>query len=81
MSDGIVELAKMFKDRENKQIDRWIVGTVVSNDPIKVKVSNFELEEEDEEIINILAEVKLNSKVVLIPSSDYQKFLLIGEVQ
>lgn len=80
MSDGIVELAKMFKDRENKEIDRWIIGTVINNNPIKVKISNYELEEEDEEIVNIIKEVKINSKVVLIPSSDYQKFLLVGEV-
>lgn len=82
MSNGIVEFAKMLKERENKNpIDRWIIGTVISTNPVKVKTSNFDFEESAGEIVKIKDEINVNSKVVLIPSADYQRFLLIGEVK
>ena len=39
--DGIVEIAKMFKDRDNTEYDGYVIGDVISDFPdIKIKIDN-----------------------------------------
>lgn len=79
MNDPIVEFAKMFKDRENNVIDRWILGRVIKTSPIVVKCPNYELD--SNELIKLQDTYNLNSTVVLMPSCDEQQYLILGEVK
>lgn len=78
MSDPhIMQLAKILKSLEKKDNPRWFIGTIICLNPLTIKTPNFELTEDDLDMIVTPSEI--NKEVILIPSSNFQRFLLIGE--
>lgn len=79
MDNNIVKLAKMFKDRENNNNDTFILGTVISTSPLKIKNNGFDYD--STELFSLQDTYAINSKVALIPSLDGQTFLVLGEIK
>lgn len=78
MSDPhIMQLAKILKSYEKKDNPRWIIGTIICLNPLTIKTPNFDLTKDDLDMIVTPSEI--NKEVILIPSSSFQRFLLIGE--
>lgn len=89
--DGLSELAKMFKSRENKNYMGPIIGEIISPLPnIKIKLRNEIFLEKHNCVIanhiyihykNIDNTYLLNGdKVILIPSGDEQLYFLVDKV-
>ena len=87
--NGISELAKLFKDRENSDRYTPMFGTVIDLPDTKIRINEkvilddthirscVSLKETDANGVYI----NLNKEVVLLPYSENQKFILIGVVQ
>lgn len=87
--NGVSELAKLFKDRENSDRYTPMFGTVIDLPDTKIRIKEkvilndthilfcIPLKETDENGVYI----NLNKEVVLLPYSDNQKFIVIGVVQ
>ena len=87
--NGVSELAKLFKDRENSDGYTPMFGTVIDLTDTKIRINEkvilndthirscIPLKEMDENGVYI----NLNKEVVLLPYSDNQKFIVIGVVQ
>ena len=87
--NGISELAKLFKDRENSDGYTPMFGTVIDLPDTKIRINEkvilndihicscIPLKETDENGVY----VNLNKEVVLLPYSDNQKFIVIGVVR
>lgn len=87
--NGITELAKLFKERNNSDDYSPVFGTIIGLPNIKIRVGNkviltsahikscISLSETDEngKCIN------LGKEVVILPYADNQKFIVIGVVQ
>lgn len=87
--NGITELAKLFKERENSGGYSPVIGTVIGLPNIKIRVGD--------KVILTAAHIKscisltttdengkhinLGKDVVLLPFADNQKFIVIGVVQ
>ncbi len=90
--NGYTELAKLFKARDNMPSYSPIFGTIVSLPEVKILCGNrvilssehilsiFDINEhiQHDEYIEY---VNLNKTVVLLPYSDYQKFIAIGVIK
>lgn len=101
MDAALVELAKMFRDRDNKTSETFVVGKVISSYP------NLKINDGDEIILSknnlIVAghllphsrsymsssgsgnitftdSLKAGEKVIMIPSSDGQKYIVLDKV-
>lgn len=84
--NGISELAKMLKERENKQGYSPVFGTIIDLPVLKVHLGgkvilteehivrcvSIDGRDEDGEYVN------LGKEAVLLPFADNQKFILIG---
>ena len=87
--NGVSELAKLFKDRENSDGYTPMFGTVIDLTDTKIRINEkvilndthirscIPLKATDENSVYI----NLNKEVVLLPYSDNQKFIVIGVVQ
>lgn len=88
---GYTELAKLFKDRNNLPIYTPMFGKIVSLPDLKIQCGNrvtlditditamfdiFETVKHD----TYIEYVNLNKTVVLLPYSNYQKFIALGVV-
>ena len=87
--DGITELAKLLKERENEQGYSPVFGTIIELPNTKIRISDkiiltdsyikalfdFKQQNSDHEYIY------LGCEVVLLPYQNHQKFIMIGVVR
>ena len=83
--NAYTELAKLFNERNNNKQYGPVIGKIISLPELKIQIN-------EEKVISIfnIAETKtyeeriefvnLNKRVVLLPISDYQKFIAIGVI-
>lgn len=81
--DAFTEIAKLFKDRENKNWSGVQIGTIVSVSPLQVRLNEFILLNSKHlyltEMFN--SRIKNNGdKVMIIPSSNEQIYFVIDKV-
>ena len=86
--NGITELAKLFKERENSDSYSPMFGTVIDLPSIKIRISDkviltdshitlcINLEEQNADG----AYINLGKTVVLLPHANGQKFIVIGVI-
>lgn len=85
---GIVDLAKMLKERENTKVYAPLFGTVIDIIPLKIRIGDKIILEDKaiKSIINIEEKndvdeyININKEAVLLPYADGQQFVLIGVV-
>ena len=87
--NGITELAKLFKERENTSGYSPVIGQIIELPNIKIRLGDkviltsahikscVDLTETDENGICI----NHRKEVVLLPYADNQKFIVVGVVQ
>ena len=87
--NGITELAKLFKERENTSNYTPVIGQIIDLPNVKIRLGDkviltsahfkscVDLTETDENGIYI----NLGKEVVLLPYADNQKFIVVGVVQ
>lgn len=87
--DGITELAKLLKERENETGYSPVFGTIIELPNTKIRISDkiilndsyikslfdFKKQNMDNEYIY------LGCEVVLLPYQNHQKFILMGVIQ
>lgn len=83
MMDGISELAKLFKERENKPIMGIQIGKVLSPFPnVKIGLGDRIILDKENLVISELIYNKIlesNDEVILIPTSDNQTYYVIDK--
>ena len=89
--NAYTELAKLFNERNNNKQYGTVIGKIISLPELKIQI-NEKIQLNEEKVISIfnIAETKtyeeriefvnLNKRVVLLPISDYQKFIAIGVI-
>ena len=89
--NAYTELAKLFNERNNNKQYGLVIGKIISLPELKIQI-NEKIQLNEEKVISIfnIAETKtyeeriefvnLNKRVVLLPISDYQKFIAIGVI-
>ena len=89
--NAYTELAKLFNERNNNKQYGQVIGKIISLPELKIQI-NEKIQLNEEKVISIfnIAETKtyeeriefvnLNKRVVLLPISDYQKFIAIGVI-
>lgn len=80
--DGIAELAKLFKERENKQYGGPQLGKVVTVPPdIKISLGDKIILTKKHLIIadHVVAGMLLGDIVIIIPSADGQQYYLVDK--
>ncbi len=89
--NAYTELAKLFNERNNNKQYGPVIGKIISLPVLKIQI-NEKIQLNEEKVISIfnIAETKtyeeriefvnLNKRVVLLPISDYQKFIAIGVI-
>ena len=89
--NAYTELAKLFNERKNNKQYGPVIGKIISLPELKIQI-NEKIQLNEEKVISIfnIAETKtyeeriefvnLNKRVVLLPISDYQKFIAIGVI-
>lgn len=101
MDSEIVELAKLFHERNNKAKESFVVGKVVSpypdlkiNDGDEILLTKNNLivaahllphsrnfsSPNDGGVINFTDGLKKDEKVIMIPSNDGQKYIVLDKV-
>lgn len=86
--DGILELAKILKERDNNIPLSPQFGTVVSLPDVKIQINDNVVLTKSHitALVNLSAKnddgnyIYLNSRVVLLPYNGYQKYILLGVV-
>lgn len=93
--DGITELAKLFKERENANFMGMQVGRVININPLKISLGDKIILDVDDLIIAETAYYKyelingtlkqviklfIGAEVILVPSTDEQTYFLIDKV-
>lgn len=96
MMDGLTELAKMFKSRENKNVSWITTGTVVEplpniviklNDQIALRKENLIVSEHIythyrySSIPRGVYWLEVNDEVLLIPTPDEQTYIILDTVR
>ena len=87
--DGITELAKLLKERENETGYSPVFGTIIELPNTKIRISDKIILHDsyikalfDYKQQNIDNEyIYLGSEVVLLPYQNHQKFIMIGVVR
>ena len=89
--NAYTELAKLFNERNNNKQYGPVIGKIISLPELKIQI-NEKIQLNEEKVISIfnIAETKtyeeriefvnLNKRVVLLPISDYLKFIAIGVI-
>ena len=87
--DGITELAKLLKERENEKGYSPVFGTIIELPNTKIRISDKIIL--NDSYIKALFDYKqqnidneyiyLGSEVVLLPYQNHQKFIMIGVVR
>lgn len=93
--DGITELAKLFKERENPNLSEIQIGKVIGINPFTVTLGDKIILDVDDlvvaesayykyelidGVIKQVIKLSVNDDVILIPSSDEQTYYLIDKV-
>lgn len=82
--DGITELAKLFKERDNPSIMGIQIGKIINPFPdIKITLGDKIILDSDDLVVSetIYAKtIKISDQVILIPSFDEQTYYLIDKV-
>jgi len=84
--NGYTELAKLLKERENKQEYSPVFGTIIDLPNLKIVLGGNVILSEDHIVRCVSVDgrdedggyVNLGREVVLLPFADNQKFILIG---
>lgn len=101
MDAALVEFAKLFKDRDNKNKESFVIGKVVSSYP-DLKINDGDeilltkknlivaghllphsrsfVTSKDSGVIQFTDSLKNGDKVIMIPSSDGQKYIVLDRV-
>ena len=87
--NGITELAKILKDRENKADYAPLFGTIIELPNIKIRLGDKVIltEAHLKQCISLTDKdsdnsyIHLGKEVVLLPYADEQNFIVIGVVQ
>lgn len=89
--NAYTELAKLFNERNNNKQYGPVIGKIISLPELKIQI-NEKIQLNEEKVISIfnidetktyeerIEFVNLNKRVVLLPISDYQKFIAIGVI-
>lgn len=86
--NGITELAKMLKQRENTDGYSPVIGTIIELPNIKIRLGDKVIltSAHIKSCIDLMQTgengqyINLNKEVVLLPYADSQKFIVIGVV-
>ena len=86
--NGITELAKLLKDRENKSDYSPMFGTIIELPNLKIRLSGKVIltEKHIKKCVSIDAQdemgryINVGKDVVLLPFANNQKFVLLGVV-
>ena len=87
MMDGVTELAKMLKDRENNSEYTPYFGRILELPNLKIAVGDKIILTSVKSLINIYATdengryIYVGKEVVLLPYNKKQEYILIGVVQ
>lgn len=88
MNNGITELAKLLRERENREDYSPMFGTITSLPNLQIKIGGKIVIDASyiKSCINLYETdaygryIHLNKEVVLLPYSDFQKFIVVGVV-
>lgn len=93
--DGIIELAKLFKERENPSVIGLQIGKVISVNPIKIALGDKIILDADDLVIsesayykydlvngvlNKVPKLKMKDKIILLPTNNEQTYFVIDKV-
>ena len=86
--NGITELAKLFKDRDNGKAYAPIFGRITALPDVRISIQNDKIQLIENQLkytMNIKKQVDdeyiyLNHTAVLLPYNNYQNYILIGVV-
>lgn len=78
-----VGIAKMLKERDNKNQIGPCVGNVTSINPLIIDILNGEisLQENQMYIVDNLINLEINNKVLVIPAEFEQVFFIVNKVR
>lgn len=85
MESAIVELAKLFKERNPKNSSNYVIGKVISPLP-NLRINDGDSIILDKENLTVTSwfqrnsEIKQGDLVLMIPSSDEQNYIVIDKV-
>ena len=86
MMQEALEIAKLFKERDNNRFDPMAIGRVISVSPLKVNDGDDIILDEEliittriQELIRD-RELTVDSKVVMIANSSLDKYVVIDKV-
>jgi len=79
--DWSIELAKLFKERNNKKNLGPLIGKIVELSPLKISILDGQALLENVYILKAAKkEFKIGMEVLIIANTDNQTFFVIGEV-
>jgi hypothetical protein len=77
------DMAKLFKERENKEPTGPIVGKVLSVTPYKISINDDQIFLENEHLYimnSLIGTLLVNDEVLLIPTTSEQLYFITGKV-
>lgn len=77
--DGITELAKILRERDNPPVQGVGVGAVVTADPLSVRFNGFVLDARNS-VVSGHVVLEDGDSVIVIPSADNVKYYIVGKV-
>lgn len=88
MNNGIIELAKLFKERENQREYTPVFGKIVSLPNLKISIYNNKIELSENQVkstFDIKKQIDdeyiyINRTVVLLPYNKHQNYIAIGVI-
>lgn len=81
--DGFTELALMFKERDNKTWSGINIGTIISLNPLEIRLNESVILNFNHLILsNTFNTVRkeVDDQVILIPTSDEQKYYVVDKI-
>lgn len=77
-----VELAKLFKERDNKTPIGAVIGDVISNEPFKISIlgNKVILDNSNSYICKSALGIEIGDKVLCLPTEDGQTFFIVDKV-
>lgn len=77
--DGIKEMAKLLKSRENQSRIGVGTGVVISVSPLAINFQALTLRSEDIVSSVSLSTLELMDRLIIVPSEDSQTFYVVGK--
>ncbi len=93
--DGVIELAKLFKERENISTMGIQIGKVISVNPLKIALGDKIILDTDDLVIsqsayykydlingvlNQVPKLEIGDKIILLPATDEQIYIVMDKV-